>query len=309
MMIFLSITFALAWITGLAVYLTGGLQHSLQVAPGLPLAVILLAVPYMWAPALGNILTRLITHEGWGNTFLRPNFRRGWPFWIAAWFLPGILTVAGGALFFLLFPANFDSNLTVIRSLTGRTPALAAFSPWTIVLIETTQALLLSPILNAIATFGEEFGWRAYLLPKLLPLGWRKAVLVIGVIWGVWHWPVIWMGYEYGFSYPGYPWVGPLLFIPVTFCFGVLLSWLAIRGKSVWPAVIGHAAINGIAGLTLLMVKGSPNSLLGPSPVGVIGLVGYAVVALVLFFTNPLKIEQSMATTTPEVVEAAIHQA
>jgi hypothetical protein len=48
--------------------------------------------------------------------------------------------------------------------------------------------------------------------------------------------------------------------------------------------VIGHAAINGIASLAVLAVTGSPNPLLGPLPVGIIGSIGYGVVALILFF-------------------------
>jgi membrane protease YdiL (CAAX protease family) len=289
-LIFLAFAFGIAWLTGLAVYLTGGLTNGVQLAPGVPLALLLLAVPYMWAPALANIFTRLLTGEGWRDTGLRPHFRRGWPYWLMGWFLPTVMTVAGAALFFLLFPATFDPALSQVRRLMGNSPMLAALTPWTIVLIVTVQATLLAPVVNVLATFGEEFGWRAYLLPKLLPLGWRKASLLIGLIWGVWHWPVIFMGYEYGFTYPGYPWAGPLLFIWVTFCFGVFLGWLALKGGSVWPAAIGHAAINGIAGLSILFVAGAPNPLLGPSPVGAIGLMGYTVVGLALFFfSNPVK--------------------
>jgi len=107
----------------------------------------------------------------------------------------------------------------------------------------------------------------------------------MGAIWGVWHWPVIFMGYEYGFKYPGYPWLGPLLFIWITFILGVFLAWITLRAGSIWPAVIGHAAINGIAGLAALMVTGNPNPLLGPLPVGIIGSLGYAVVSLILFFS------------------------
>ena len=40
-----------------------------------------------------------------------------------------------------------------------------------------------------LTTFGEEYGWRGYLLPKLLPLGELQASLLVGVIWGVWHFP------------------------------------------------------------------------------------------------------------------------
>ena len=52
----------------------------------------------MFAPSVANIATRLITREGWSNTLLRPNFRRGWPFYLAAWFLPVVATLVRGAI-------------------------------------------------------------------------------------------------------------------------------------------------------------------------------------------------------------------
>jgi uncharacterized protein len=282
--LFLGFAFGIAWLTGLVIYLTGGLTNSPKIGPGLPLAVLLLAIPYMWAPALANILTRLLTREGWKDTGLRPHFRKGWPYWLMGWVLPGLQTILGAVLFFLIFPQYFDSGLAKLQQSLLSSPVFAGISPWTVVLIETAAAILISPILNSLATLGEEFGWRAYLLPKLLPLGWKKAMLLMGVIWGVWHWPVIFMGYEYGFQYSGYPWFGPLLFIWITFCFGVFLAWISLRADSVWPAVIGHSAINGIAGLAALVSTGNPNSLLGPLPVGIIGSAGFAIVALILFF-------------------------
>ena len=295
--IFLSLAFGIAWLTGLIIYLTGGLTNSPKIGLGLSLALVLLAVPYMWAPAVANILTRLITHEGWKDTRLRPYFRRGWPYWLMGWVLPAVMTIAGAIVFFLLFPRYFDPGLTRLSENMLKTPGLSRISPVTLVVIETLAGLLISPIVNSWATFGEEFGWRAYLLPKLLPLGWRKAMLLMGLIWGVWHWPVIFMGYEYGFNYPGYPWLGPLLFIWITFCFGVFLAWIALRGGSVWPAVIGHAAINGIAALAVLTSTGNPNPLLGPLPVGIIGSLGYAIVALTLFFSPG----QKVATRTDQI--------
>jgi membrane protease YdiL (CAAX protease family) len=283
--LFLAFAFGIAWITGLVIYLTGGLTNSPQLFPGVSLALVLLATIYMWAPALGNILTRLITREGWHEMGLRPNFKKGWRFWLAGWVLPAVMTLVGAALFFVLFPQYFDAGLSYVRKLQASSPAASAMTPWTLVIVQTIQAILISPLVNSLATFGEEFGWRAYLLPKLMPLGGRKAMLWIGLIWGIWHWPVIFMGYEYGFSYPGFPWVGPLLFIWITFCFGTFLGWLVLRGKSVWPAVIGHAAINGIAGLAAMIMIGQPNPLLGPLPVGIIGSLGYALVAIALFIS------------------------
>ena len=283
--IFLGFAFGIAWLTGLVIYLTGGLANSPQIAPGISLALVLLATVYMGAPAIGNILTRLVTREGWKNMGLRPHFKKGWPYWLAGWFLPAVMTLFGAAVFFGLFPQYFDAGLSFVRKQTAAIPALSAMSPWLFVVLQLVGGVLIAPIANSLATFGEEFGWRGYLLPKLMPLGGRKAMLLIGLIWGVWHWPVIFMGYEYGFKYPGYPWAGPLLFIWVTFGLGIFLGWLTLRSKSIWPAVIGHAAINGIAAAAVLVTTGQPNTLLGPLPVGIIGSIGYALVALAIFFT------------------------
>ena len=78
--IFLALAFGLAWIIGLVIFLTGGLVNSPVLVPQLQLtlAVVLLAVGYMWAPALAHVLTRLLTREGWQDTWLRPHFKRGW---------------------------------------------------------------------------------------------------------------------------------------------------------------------------------------------------------------------------------------
>ena len=147
-------------------------------------------------------------------------------------------------------------------------------------MVQVVQAILISPIVNGLPVLGEEFGWRAYLLPKLMPYGGRKAMLEMGIIWGVWHWPVIFMGYEYGLSYPGAPWLGALIFLWFTFVIGTFLGWLTLQSRSVWPAVIAHSSINGIALLAPYLLTGQPNPLIGPSMVGLLGSLPFALVAI-----------------------------
>ena len=56
--------------------------------------------------------------------------------------------------------------------------------------------------------FGEEYGWRAYLQDRLFPLiGSYKGVLILGIIWGLWHIPLIFMGV----IYPGQPVLGTII--------------------------------------------------------------------------------------------------
>ncbi|NMB88827.1 MAG: CPBP family intramembrane metalloprotease [Chloroflexi bacterium] len=305
---YLSFAFGIAWLAGLAIYLTGGIAGSPSLIPGtnINLAVVLVVVLYMPAPALANVLTRLLTHEGWQNTYLRINFKRAWPYWLATWFGPALLTGVGLLVYFLIFPQYFDPQLGVLNQMIqqqyqqlGQTPPDIGL--WTIVFAQTAQAVLIAPILNALPTFGEEFGWRAYLQPKLMPLGARKAILLMGVIWGVWHWPIIAMGHNYGLAYPGYPWAGMLMMVWFTFIVGTFLGWAAFRSASVWPAVIGHAALNGIAGIGVYMTQGDPNPLIGPMPVGILGSVGFAVLAAILYF-SPRAFAPVAEATHPEAV-------
>ena len=286
--IYLAFAFGIAWAVALVVYLTGGIVNSPEIVPGtgITLALALIAGVYMMAPLLANLFTRIVTREGFRDAWLRPHFKKNWRFWAAGWIMPAVLTILGAMLFFLLFPQYYDSELKTLASILKASGQQTVLNPWMIIIIQTLQAVLISPLINGIATFGEEFGWRAYLQPKLMLLGARKAMLLMGVIWGVWHWPVIAMGHNYGVDYPGAPWLGMLMMVLFCFLCGTLLGWIAWRSGSVWPAVIGHAAINGIANLPSLFIQGKPSTLVGPLPVGIIPLVIWAIPVVYLMF-NP----------------------
>ncbi len=284
--IFLLFAFGIAWATGLVIYLTGGLFNSPKLGGNQTLALVLISTAYPWAPALAHLLTRLITREGGHGLFLWPRIKRGWPFWLAAWFVPGIAVIAGGVLFFALFPGYYDPALGTLHRLMAGNPQAAKLNPWLAAGLQAAEAFLIAPIVNALATFGEEFGWRAYLLPRLMPLGGRRATLIIGVVWGAWHWPLIAMGYEYTFNYPFFPWLGFLAFVWFTILFATFQSWVTLRGGSVWPAVIAHGALNGIASWPILFVLTTPPRLLGPGINGLIGGIPLLLLVLVLFFSR-----------------------
>jgi membrane protease YdiL (CAAX protease family) len=283
--IFLLIAFGIAWVIDLAIYMTGGLTDFsvFSLAGGL-------MVVSMFAPSMAHILTRLFTKEGWKGLKLRLHFKQGKSFWFLAWFLTPMLAILGMGIYFIIFPQYFDPTFAaagkVLAQTAQRTGKPVPVTPVMLVLIQTIQVILLAPILNGLATFGEEFGWRAYLLQKLMPLGGRKAMLVLGVVWGLWHWPIIFMGFEYGLSYPGYPWLGPLVMLWFTFIISIFFSWLTIKSKSVWPAVIAHASLNGIAAIAAFFTKGQPNTLLGPALAGLLASLPFAVMAVWLLLRS-----------------------
>jgi membrane protease YdiL (CAAX protease family) len=247
-------------------------------------ASILLAVR-MFAPMIAHNATRLITREGWANTLLRPDFRSGrWRYYLTAWFLPIVATPVGGAIYYLLFPEHFDPSMAFVREL-GLISIGSGTEPWAFFLTGAALAVAspLSPLL--LMSLGEEFGWRVYLLPKLMPLGGRRAVLLVAVIHGIWHWPAILMGYEYGFGYWGEPVVGPLLFLVFVLCLSAFLAWVTLRSGGVWPAALGHGAVNASPMLMFPFLVGDADRLIGPIPVGIVGGLGYIVLGLLVFFS------------------------
>jgi len=279
--IYIAFAFGIAWLVALYLYLTGGLTAT-------PRTLVLLSVGYMGAPAMAHILTRLVTREGWHDLYLRPNFRQGWPYWLICWVAPAIFVFLGLAGFFILFPQYYDPTFAAVTKMMEQQAQAAGqplppMEPGLVVLAQALTGLLAAPILNAIPVLGEEFGWRAYLQPKLMPSGGARTMVLMGIIWGLWHAPLIAMGHNYGTVYPGAPWTGILATIWIMFILGTFLGWAVLRAGSVWPAVIGHGAFNGIAGVYVFFTQGTPNPLLGPSAAGLIGSWALAVVALIIF--------------------------
>lgn len=143
----------------------------------------------------------------------------------------------------------------------------------------TLGSLLVNPLINAVPSLGEEWGWRGWLLPRLLPHGQAVATGVSGVIWGLWHAPLTLLGYNY--AQLG-AWAA-LMFVPFCVLFGAVLAWTRLVTDSVWPAVIGHGALNGSTVLVILLgAAGQTPNLAIVGPLGVVGmtLLALGVVAL-----------------------------
>jgi len=264
---FLAIALGIAALTGGVLYATGGLESSPELLPGITLATVLLPTVYMFSPAVANVATRSLTDEGWTDLALRPNLPDRWRAYVAAWLGTSALIGAGFGLSLALQQAGVVSPTSDDRTL----PMIAILA-----------SLTLGPVINTFVAFGEEFGWRAYLLQRLMPLGVRRALLVHGVIWGVWHWPVIALGYNYGLDYPGAPWTGLAMMTVATVAIGTVLGTLALWADSVWPPALAHGTLNAVG--SVAAVVGGGASLVSAAPVALVGVVPWAVVAAVIHY-------------------------
>ncbi|MDR2813650.1 MAG: CPBP family intramembrane metalloprotease, partial [Prevotellaceae bacterium] len=128
--------------------------------------------------------------------------------------------------------------------------------------------------INAFFALGEELGWRGYLLTALSGKKFWTASLIIGAIWGIWHFPLILLGH----NYPQHPVIG--VFMMVIWC--VLLTptftYIALKSKSTVAAAIYHGTLNAIAGISALYVVGG-NDLTN----GTTGLAGFIALAIITF--------------------------
>ena len=203
--------------------------------------------------------------------------------------LPGVLTMAGAALYFLLFPGDLDLSMgymSELLALSGQAAEVPAVTLPQVIgagLVLTLIAPLV--LVNHIAAFGEELGWRGYLLPMLIEgLGESRAVLLNGVLWGIAHAPLVCFGLNYTGEYPGAPFTGILMMVVFATVLGVFMSYLTLRSGSIWPACIAHGAVNAVREAPLLICAAGYNALLGPKPSGIIGMAGFIVLGGVLMF-------------------------
>ncbi|MFB3880628.1 MAG: CPBP family intramembrane glutamic endopeptidase [Armatimonadota bacterium] len=224
----------------------------------------------MFIPALTAIIVRLfIERQGFADAGLR--WGRG-RYYLAGWLLPVAFGLAAMGLAILLRQAEFDPYMTetMVRiNLQYGSMRLPPFERMRLYFIIGSLSQVV--ILNLIPCFGEEFGWRGYLLMRLLPLGRVRAMVLTGAIWGLWHAPIILQGH----NYPQHPLLGvPLM---VTFCIllGIVLGWLRLASGSIFPAALAHASVNGPASNTLAFLR-ARNDLAA----GLTGLLGQAVILL-----------------------------
>lgn len=293
--VFLAVALGGAWLVALPLWVSGeGLMHPL---------FSLVAVAMMYTPALATLVVVLWVRRPanipryLGLTPMRPAGRT-WLFIavgaVGFWVLAYASMLLGQAMGFIRLDLSGASAITATLEATGvaATPAEVA-----VVVVVSLITLPFITAVNSLAAFGEEIGWRGWLLPSLRPLGTLPALLISGAVWGVWHAPLILLGYNY--QRTDLAGVGFM----VVFCVlvGILIGWLRLRSASVWPAVVAHAALNTAVSAFLIFVDvrdlpaGPWGSLLGWP-----GWILLALAAALLLVTGQLRRQPEPGLTLAE---------
>jgi membrane protease YdiL (CAAX protease family) len=232
---------------------------------------VLVVLMYMWAPAVAAILV-----QRWHGESIRGGcgLRRGRLRWVGlAWVTPvGLLAVMIGIG--ALFPdvsvttdyGAFLRGLGLPEEQIEASVAVLEGLPVPPVVFLVGQGLVAGLTINAVAALGEELGWRGLLLAELSPLGFWRLSLLTGVVWGVWHAPLIVQGH----NFPDAPFAGILVMTGWTVAASPLFTYLTVRARSVLAATLLHGSFNAVASLSLVYLTGAGNLLVGP--VGIAGI-------------------------------------
>lgn len=222
----------------------GGPIYEREEAAG---AAYALGVFGMMIPSVAHLVTRLLTKEGFRNTYLAANVRGNVRWYVAA----VVVKLAEAVLCCILVWLLYGDGMSFSEAFHFGEPKLK------------TGLLLLQLSFTLIVffpAFGEEWGWRGYMMPKLTELMGRPAALVVGgVIWGLWHAPLTVSGHNFSTDTP--PLLAILLMCVFCVIMNVFLTLLTERTKSIYPASLCHMVTNNMGTAALLMAFGSERFL------------------------------------------------
>jgi membrane protease YdiL (CAAX protease family) len=191
----------------------------------------------MWGPALAALLTKWIFKESIKDLRWQFGLKK---YWIIAFIIPVLYTIITYLTIWGFGFGNFYNQdfLSEVSDSLG----LETLSPVCILIIYLPLLGSIGVISSSCNALGEEIGWRGFLTPELYKrFGFFKTSLLVGIIWAVWHYPVLIFS-DYNNGTP--VWYGLTCFTTMIIALTFIFTWLTIRSKSLFPAMILHATHN-----------------------------------------------------------------
>jgi membrane protease YdiL (CAAX protease family) len=195
----------------------------------------------MWSVTVASVVARLVLREGFADVSFRFGGRRTWKYIALAPIIPIVIGLIAYGIAWATGLARFDPQAVgLVAPLVGDTA-----SPATIFVVTLALAATIGTIISALSAAGEEIGWRGYMLTRLIDAGVPRPILVSGVIWGLWHVPLILGGILYADS--PLPVLATVVVVMVgAVSFAYVLARMRLETGSIWPSLALHASYNSI---------------------------------------------------------------
>ncbi len=242
----------------------------------------ILGSAYMFVPTICVLIVEKLIHKEKIKHRLLLSFKPNRWFLVAWLFMPVVAFSTLGIS--LIFPGvSYNAEMTgmldrLASILTPEEIEKAKLSlqalPISYLWIVLIQGLFAGITINALFAFGEELGWRGFLLRQFQHMSFVHASLVIGFIWGIWHTPLILMGH----NYPQHPQIGVLMMVVWCILLTPFHLYITIKAKSVIAAAILHGTLNATAVISIIGISGG-NDITS----GITGLPGFIVLFVFLF--------------------------
>lgn len=249
---------------------------------------LIMASFYMFIPTISVLIVEKLIHKEniktiKKNLFISFKLNR---WFLVAWLITPVIAFSsiGIALLFsdVSFSPEMDGMFESFENLltTEEIQEMREFAdslPFHVIWIGLLSGMIAGITINAVFGLGEEIGWRGFLLRRFIGQKFFKVALIIGFVWGVWHFPIILMGH----NYPTYPLIGVFMMIVWCVLLSPLFLYITIKAKSVIAAGIMHGTLNGTAVVALMVLKGGNELLVGMT--GLSGFISLFMVTLLFF--------------------------
>lgn len=287
--LYIAIAYGLIWGAGLVFYLSGTNVASFAGATQL------LASFCMFIPLVATLICQKSSKEP-----LLRNVGISWK--VNRWWFFGWLIVPLIPLLTILF-THWTIGLSF--NVPGETVPLGFMNkPVGMVGITLLSGMVAGVTINALFAFGEEIGWRGYLLKQFEGKNFLTTSIIIGIIWGLWHAPLILLGH----NYPQHPQWGVLMMVVMSIPLSFIIQYFRVKSGSVIVAAVMHGTFNALAGMAYIFIDMNNWNDLIDASCGLTGICSLLVVAIAIFLFDRYITREHLITRPISIPNTTPHE-
>ena len=285
--LYIAIAYGLIWGAGLVFYLSGTNVASFAGATQL------LASFCMFIPLVATLICQKSSKEP-----LLRNVGISWKvnrWWFFGWLIVPLIPLL--TILFTHWTIGLSFNVPGV-------PLGFMNKPVGMVGVTLLSGMVAGVTINALFAFGEEIGWRGYLLKQFEGKNFLTTSIIIGILWGLWHAPLILLGH----NYPQHPQWGVLMMVVMSIPLSFIIQYFRVKSGSVIVAAVMHGTFNALAGMAYIFIDMNNWNDLIDASCGLTGICSLLVVAIALFLFDRYITREHLITRPISIPNTTPHE-